>query len=470
MAKPTRTFGADVGQYSTGTSGPDQIEYDLDQTFKMFDPNQTGGGIGLENLKDEAKKPVDPTSPDTVRDKHVANNDLKVLQDQITTNATNLGTHKSSTDHDAHTDTLYYRKENTYTKTELQTAGQAQVNWNNLTNVPALGHQAWKQPVATYFHLPTEGNAEGDLRLALDTDTVYTYDPAVGWMAIGASGSGISDHGTFVGLQDDDHPQYLLVDGSRAMTGDLDLQRFQLKNAVIQKEMVAPADPHEAQVYYNTDKQRMDLYTPNGWVGITGKGAVVRYKEMIATAGQTDYFIGDIGRYEMGTNAVTVYKDRQLVRKSEFNEVSDQMVSVTPAAVGGEVIEIYWFENSPEIVNLAVKADGSIQYNLNADQLDNRHASEFPLLGENNAGVNLFKSLNQPIDTRQISLTYNPDGKLGGVNELDGETVIKATTLNYDVNGRLATVDETVGGKTITTTLNFDAITGRLNSVTRSVI
>lgn len=49
--KPTRGFSADVGQRSTGAGGPDQIEYDIDQLCKMFDPLQSGGGIGTENIQ-----------------------------------------------------------------------------------------------------------------------------------------------------------------------------------------------------------------------------------------------------------------------------------------------------------------------------------------------------------------------------------------------------------------------------------
>lgn len=39
----------------------------------------------------------------------------------------------------------------------------------------------------------------------------------------GGGGGGSSDHGGLTGLTDDDHTQYLLVDGTRQMTGDLDL-------------------------------------------------------------------------------------------------------------------------------------------------------------------------------------------------------------------------------------------------------
>ncbi len=44
------------------------------------------------------------------------------------------------------------------------------------------------------------------------------------------SRDGVTDHGDLTGLLDDDHAQYLLVDGSRAMTGDLDLGSFSLTN------------------------------------------------------------------------------------------------------------------------------------------------------------------------------------------------------------------------------------------------
>jgi hypothetical protein len=50
VAKPIRTFSANVGDESIGVAGPDQIEYDLDEIFKMFDP-VVGYGIQEENIK-----------------------------------------------------------------------------------------------------------------------------------------------------------------------------------------------------------------------------------------------------------------------------------------------------------------------------------------------------------------------------------------------------------------------------------
>lgn len=51
---------------------------------------------------------------------------------------------------------------------------------------------------------------------------------------------GSIDHGSIAGLGDDDHPQYLLTDGSRSATGDLDLSGYQLtaENFVITSGIV----------------------------------------------------------------------------------------------------------------------------------------------------------------------------------------------------------------------------------------
>jgi len=59
MTMPTRTFEAEVGIPSEGTAGPNQIEWDLDNIFAMFNPaamtrDGQPGGIGHENLRDDA--------------------------------------------------------------------------------------------------------------------------------------------------------------------------------------------------------------------------------------------------------------------------------------------------------------------------------------------------------------------------------------------------------------------------------
>jgi len=89
-------------------------------------------------------------------------------------------------------------------------------------------------------------------------------------------------------------------------------------------------------------------------------------------------------------------------------------------------------------------------------------------LGANNQSVNLFKALNQQIDTRSLELVYDESGNLVTVYEKDGETTVKTTTLEYDSSGNLSTITEQVGGKTITITLSYDT-NGNLSVVSRQV-
>ncbi|MGI9610491.1 MAG: hypothetical protein ACR2NL_09400, partial [Acidimicrobiia bacterium] len=71
-----------------------------------------------------------------------------------------------------------------------------------------------------------------------DVDTT-TSTPSVGehlewdgsnWVP-GTAGGGVTDHGALTGLADDDHTQYLLIDGTRAMTGALDMDGNNITNA-----------------------------------------------------------------------------------------------------------------------------------------------------------------------------------------------------------------------------------------------
>lgn len=54
-----------------------------------------------------------------------------------------------------------------------------------------------------------------------DDGKVLAWDQASGKFQMITPSAGVTDHGALTGLSDDDHAQYLLVDGSRAMTGSL---------------------------------------------------------------------------------------------------------------------------------------------------------------------------------------------------------------------------------------------------------
>ena len=57
---------------------------------------------------------------------------------------------------------------------------------------------------------------------AIGDQLVVKYDAATDGLIYGPLGaSGVSDHGALTGLSDDDHSQYILVDGTRAFTGNI---------------------------------------------------------------------------------------------------------------------------------------------------------------------------------------------------------------------------------------------------------
>lgn len=76
-----------------------------------------------------------------------------------------------------------------------------------------------------------DGYSVGSLWIDTSNNEVYwCADAATGaavWKQIGSGsgggGGGVTDHGALTGLADDDHTQYLLASGARALAGDLDM-------------------------------------------------------------------------------------------------------------------------------------------------------------------------------------------------------------------------------------------------------
>lgn len=58
---------------------------------------------------------------------------------------------------------------------------------SNFISIPAYGSPSWKDPVATALALPSDGNSQGDSRVALDTDTIYIWTGSA-WVANGGTG------------------------------------------------------------------------------------------------------------------------------------------------------------------------------------------------------------------------------------------------------------------------------------------
>ena len=80
-----------------------------------------------------------------------------------------------------------------YSKTELQTGGESQVNWDNVFNKPTYGVDQWSEPV-NYRVLEFAATAPtspstGDVYVDTDDDHFYKWDGAV-WQDQGAAADG----------------------------------------------------------------------------------------------------------------------------------------------------------------------------------------------------------------------------------------------------------------------------------------
>jgi hypothetical protein len=341
---------------------------------------------------------------------------------------------------------------NVYTKTEMQTSGQAQVHWDNLTNIPPMADASWKPPVATANDLPTTGNNDGDLRIVLDKDTVYTWDAGTSsWKVIGASGSGISDHGTLKGLADDDHTQYLRTDGARALTGNQDFAQNQALNMVEHKGTAFPTTPVVGQRFFRTDLDHAFIYTSAGeWVKVSGYGSLIRREKFTASITGDEQFTLIGGQYELGKNALLVFVNGNIVDHTE-----DDATHFTVTVNAGDTVIAWYLQNSPVVT---IQADGTLQANLNADMLDGKHASEFAdkatvdaHLADDAAHGYHGKSIEYDWNTDNLVIQerhFDAIGGSGGIGNLikqidytwntDGTVQSEAYTLkDYDTGGTL---------------------------------
>lgn len=91
---------------------------------------------------------------------------------------------------------------------------------SQLIELPLLGN-GYRGSFDTAADLPAQAG-EGQIAYVLDEEKLYSYQSGV-W---GPSSSGVTDHGALTGLGDDDHPQYLLANGTRALSGNWNAGAF----------------------------------------------------------------------------------------------------------------------------------------------------------------------------------------------------------------------------------------------------
>jgi len=101
------------------------------------------------------------------------------------------------------------------------------------------------------FYTPNEGFA---CRVE-DEDRNYTYNGS-SWVTFGST----VDHGNLIGLADDDHTQYILVNGNRAFSGNISFGDNEATSIRIENASSAPTEK-KGKLYFNTSDNH--LYVGN---------------------------------------------------------------------------------------------------------------------------------------------------------------------------------------------------------------
>ena len=151
-----------------------------------------------------------------------------------------------------------------------------------------------------------------------DTDdyNLYIYN-GTAWDS--TSGVGVSDHGDLSGLDDDDHTQYLLADGTRDVTGNLDMSQYQLENGVFHKGTSFPETPVEGQYFYRTDLDAFYVYNGTGWESPEGS---------VGPPGESGSVEGLPFNYLVFSNVTSTYAVNGITGAIDYSGVPQQYCSL----------------------------------------------------------------------------------------------------------------------------------------------
>lgn len=98
-------------------------------------------------------------------------------------------------------------------------------------------------------------------------------------LTMGGGEGGASDHGALTGLADDDHTQYLLANGTRSLTGNLDFAFYKAIAMSCDNGATLPATPAVGTWFLHTPTGRkvLEIYDGTAWVPIMSLGTFTVY-------------------------------------------------------------------------------------------------------------------------------------------------------------------------------------------------
>jgi hypothetical protein len=197
-------------------------------------------------------------------------------------------------------------RDNHYTKTEMQSSGQAQLHWDNITNAPTFGDTTWTEPVdyivdtiTTSASIPGAGSVVNAYYVNTSDDTYYKWSGSA-WVSAGP----VLDGDRVINEADADDPIYEYTSSGDSWT---DLGTPADNTAVIVND---DGDGKPAQYVYDT----ITLWIKIGDIDFTGhfNGGASKHDASeidvegtytyVTSGGNVENAISDIDT-QLGTNA-----------------------------------------------------------------------------------------------------------------------------------------------------------------------
>ena len=137
---------------------------------------------------------------------------------------------------------------------------------------------------------------EGYATRVEDEDILIIHD-GTNWGAFGAA----VDHGSLIGLGDDDHTQYLLVDGSRAMSGNLNMGGNNITNVgtVDGVDIATHAARHIDGGADPIDGDKLEItFSPTNYTRTTSPSEVDQLDQLTAHLAGIDNELAGVGMFQ----------------------------------------------------------------------------------------------------------------------------------------------------------------------------
>ena len=334
---------------------------------------------------------------------------------------------------------VYAIKEQTGTQKFLLVYGQ---NYHDTTGQA----EAAALPVApsfvlnTFVKLASVVVQQGGSAIA----SIIDERPRLGFVSSSVAGS-VSDHGDLVGLDDDDHTQYLLANGARPVQGDIDFDEYSITNIgtvnsiVVQShgsrhagngaDAVPSATTSVSGLMSASDKVKLDGIENGATANQTDAYLLSRSNH---TGSQTASTISDFNSSAINAVVVQTITNGDTTHAASGSVVYTALAGKEPTVPSGTSAQYYRGDKSWATLNAAAIPDFTTAVQavtIDASKIDGGTVSnaEFATLDGITTGV----SIQSQIDGKQATVT-------GAASSITTSNLTASRALASDSSGKVA--------------------------------